>query len=100
MPSSLPFYHVCLVVDDIERALTSLTASLGLTRTTIHVAAICVDNGDHQIETTVRYAYSVRGPHSWSCWNGVPVRHGHKLACITSECGVRSSASFPSGSSR
>jgi hypothetical protein len=62
MAPSLPFYHACLVVDDLERSLPSLTAAIGLTWTTIHVAPLCVQVGAEQIETTVRFAYSVQGP--------------------------------------
>jgi hypothetical protein len=62
LPMTVPFFHVCLVVEELEPALALLAASVGFEWTSVHTAPVTVDNNGERTETTVRFVYSLQGP--------------------------------------
>ena len=61
--SPADFYHVGLVVADMDSAATSLTASAGYTWTKPVEASLAVTTADGDYEVPFKFVYSMQAPH-------------------------------------
>jgi hypothetical protein len=61
-PDAAPFFHVGILVADLETAMARFSDALGVTFAPVMDGPVELRGGDHHVHLTMRATYSVQGP--------------------------------------